>query len=285
MAIIEKGGFKIYCNGKNSIIINSDCIHECMQFYKDNNLDGVAITTSHDYKLDNIDFLIKYPDIRHLSISEGIENINAIHALINLETLIFSGKNMSIDFSKFGSLRELIADWSPHFINMDMCLNMTYLSLYNYNPKSKDCSSIPNLPLKKLKITQSPIKTLSGLEKFRLLEKIEITLCSKLEELCCLDNTKEKLISLRFSNCKRIKNHKYAAQLESLQELAFIRSGAIQSIKFIKELKVLKSLIFMDSDVLDGDVSPCLGLEYVYFTNKRHFSHTVAEIKSLSNLS
>ena len=54
MAIIEKGGFKIYCNGKNSIIINSDCIHECMQFYKDNNLDGVAITTSHDYKLDNI---------------------------------------------------------------------------------------------------------------------------------------------------------------------------------------------------------------------------------------
>jgi hypothetical protein len=66
-----------------SLIRNSDRIDECMRIYAEHHLDGVAITTSHDYSLQNVDFLAKYPQS---------------------------------------------------------------LSLYNYNPKSKDCLSISNAP-------------------------------------------------------------------------------------------------------------------------------------------
>src|SRR2546430_12411860 len=116
MSITMIEGFKVYTNSKKSIIIDSDYVDECMQFYSENHLDGVAITTSHGYKLQNVEFLSEYPEIKHLSVSDGINDINAIHTLKNLESLIISGKNRKIDFSHFPSLTGLIADWSPHFL-------------------------------------------------------------------------------------------------------------------------------------------------------------------------
>ena len=66
MAIILIDGFKAFDTLlDNSIIINSDHIAECMEVYTKNNLRGVAITTAHDYKLQNVDFLSDYPEIKH----------------------------------------------------------------------------------------------------------------------------------------------------------------------------------------------------------------------------
>ncbi len=128
MSIIIIEGFKVYDSlGKRSIIINSDCISECMRVYTENHLDGVAITTSHDYRLQNVDFLSEYPEIKQLAVSDGIKDINAIHTLKNLESLMLSGKNRKVDFSHFPSLAKLIADWSPNFLNLDKCLSLIRL--------------------------------------------------------------------------------------------------------------------------------------------------------------
>lgn len=284
MAIIIIGGFKAYIsiNGKKSIIINSDCINECMRIYAENHLDGVAITTAHDYKLQNVDFLAEYPEIKQLSISDGINDISAIHTLRNLESLLISGKNRKINFSCFPSLIELIADWSSHFLNMDQCKSLKRISFYNYNPKTKDCSSISNVPwIEKLEIVQSPINTLNGLEYFNQLKELQFSYCSKLETLCCIGKSKETLVSLLFDHCKSIKNPEYVTQFHDLNTLAY-NNGLLQSIKFIKKMTALKSFRFVGTDVIDGDMTPCIGLRYAGFSNKKHFSHTMEEIKSLS---
>ncbi|ASU33571.1 hypothetical protein [Mucilaginibacter xinganensis] len=285
MAIIIIEGIKVYSNldGTKSIIINSDCISECMRVYTENQLDGVAITTSHDYRLQNVNFLCEYPEIKHLSISGGINDISAIHTLQNLRSLILAGKNRKIDFLHFPSLTELIAEWSPHFLNLDNCDYLRNLSLSKFTPKTKDCLSISNIPsVKKLKITQSTILTLNGLGKFDQLEELELNYCSKLENLCCLEGSKKTLVSFRFDHCKSIKNHDYAIRLNHLNTLSYNDGGTIQSIKFIKEMVSLKAFMFVNTDVTDGDMTPCIGLEYAGFSNKKHFSHTMEKIKSLS---
>lgn len=284
MAIVEIDKFKAYSNldGTKSIIINSDHIEECMKIYLENNLDGVAITTSHDYKLQNIDFLTDYPKVKRLSISDGIKDISAIHSLRSLEFLIVSGKSRKVDYSYFPSLKELIADWSSHFLNMDQCKSLKRISFYNYNPKTKDCSSISNISwIEKLEIVQSPINTLNGLEYFNQLKELQFSYCSKLETLCCIEKSKETLVSLLFDHCKSIKNPEYVTQFHNMNTLAY-NNGLLQSIKFIKKMTALKSFRFVGTDVIDGDMTPCIGLKYAGFSNKKHFSHTMEEIKSLS---
>jgi protein phosphatase 1 regulatory subunit 7 len=285
MAITIIEGFKVYINGKKSIIINSDCINECMWIYTENHLDGVAITTSHDYRLQNVDFLYEYPEIKHLSISDGINDISAIHTLRNLESLVISGKNRKIDFSHFPSLTGLVADWSPHFLNMDKCAYLKRLSLYSYTPKTKNCLSISNVPwVKRLEITRSTINTLIGLEKFDQLEELELNYCSKLETLSCLEESNETLASLRCDHCKSIKNYEYVIHLDQLKTLSYNDGGTIPSIKFIKKMASLKNFMFVGTDVADSDMTPCIGLNYAGFSNKKHFSHTMEQIKSLSKV-
>lgn len=285
MAMIGIDGYKGYwnSNGTKSIIINSDHIDECMMVYRKNSLDGVAVTVAHDYKLQNVDFLSEYQDIKHLSVSEGIKDISAIHNLKNLESLTISGKNRKIDFSHFPHLKELVADWSPNFLNIDKCTQLKNLSLYNYSPGNKDCSSISNTPwIEKLLITQSTITTLRGLEKFDKLKEIEFNYCSRLATLCCLEASKDTLVSLLFSHCKSIKNHDYVVLFYNLKILSFNDGGTISSIKFIKEMPSIESFRFVRTEVTDGDMSAGIGLRYAAFTNKKQFTHTMEQIKHLS---
>lgn len=282
MSIITIEGFKVYVNGRRSIIINSDAIAECMRIYDRYKLDGVAITTSHDYRLHNVDFLSEYPEIEHLSISDRINDVSAIHDLNNLKTLVLSGKGRKVDFAHFPMLTELNTDWSPKFINIGKCEYLNRLSLWGYNPKTKDCSTISDVPwIKRLMIAHSSIVNLKGLEKFTRLEEIAFDYCNKLETLCCLEESKESLVSLRFDHCKSITNHDYVVQLNRLGTLAYNNGGTLPSIKFIKKMASLENFMFMGTDVTDGDMTPCIGLKYAAFTNKKHFSHTMEQIKSL----
>lgn len=286
MSIIEINGFKVYSDldGTKSIIINSDHIKECMQIYIDNDLDGVAITTSHGYELQNVDFLFEYPDVKHISISEGIKDIDAVYSLSKLESLMLSGSNRKFDFSCFPALKKLNVDWSSNFIGIDKCLHLSDLSIYKYNPESKDCLPISKLQsIKRLNITQSTIYTLNGLNECCQLEKLELNYCSKLDTLCCFEGSRESLTSLLFDHCKSIKNYDYVGSFRHLNELAFNNCGIMPSIKFIKNNKLLNSFRFMGTDVIDGDMTPCINLRYTSFSNKKHFSHTMKEISRLSD--
>ena len=286
MSIILIEGFKAYSNldGTKSIIIDSDYIHECMQIYFEYDLHGVAITTSHNYKLQNVDFLSEYTNIKRLSVSDGIKDISAIHKLSNLEDLIISGENIKIDFQFFPNIKKINMQWSSKLINLEKCKSLESLAIYGgYNPKSKDLSDISNIHwLKKLEINSSTITSFEKSENFDRLEKLEFNYCSKLENISGFENSKSTLKSLLFGNCKSIKNHESVAVFDNLNILGFNECGTIKSLKFIKKMKSLNSFRFMRTDVADGDITPCIGLDYVSFTNKKHFTHKMEQLKNNS---
>lgn len=284
MSIIVIEGFKIYDSPqRKSLIIESDRIKEGMQFFKKSNLDGIAITSS--FGLNDLSFVKDYPFIKHLSISEGAFNIKDIYSLENLTSLIISGKKHRIDYGYFPKLKELIADWSPYYSNLDKCLYLERLSFYEYAPSSKNLEGIAGIKwLKLLTITQSLLYSLKGLESFTQLEKIELNYCSKLNELCCLESSSETLTELILDHCKAIKNHDYIMGFENINILAYNNCGNIPSIKFIEKMPSLKDFRFVGTDVTDGDMSPCIGLKYAGFFNKKHYSHTSEQIKNLSNV-
>ncbi|MET3982121.1 protein phosphatase 1 regulatory subunit 7 [Mucilaginibacter sp. UYP25] len=285
MALIVIDGLKVYDNLKGEakdIIIESNRINEGMQLFYKKKLHGVAISPVHGYNRNEVDFLKDYPLIKHISIS-GISNVDGIYALKDLESLYISGEKLKIDFEAFPNLKKLIIDWSPFLLNIDQCSRLETLSFYKYKPLSKDVSLLSNINwLKSLTITQSPINSLKGLERFAQLEKIELNYCSKLHELCCLEGCKETLTTLLLNHCKSIQNYDYARGLKNVNVLAYNNCGNIPSIKFIEKMPSLKDFRFVGTDVTDGDISPCIGLNYAGFFNKKHYSHTSEQISSLS---
>lgn len=283
MSIIQVDGFKVYQNidGTRSIIIDSEKIKQCMDCYYKNNLDGVAINESHGYYLNDINFLSNYSEIKKISISEGIKDIKGIHYLKNLEILILSGKNREIDFQSFPKLFKLTLDWSLKQKKLESCKSLQSLAIYSgYNPKSKNLKDIGNIYwLKSIEINNSTITTLEGSDRFDRLESLEFNYCTKLEDICGFDKSRKTLKSLLFNHCKSIKNHECVRDFNKLQILAFNNSGVIKSLEFIKKMISLKSFRFMGTDVTDGDISPCIGLDYVSFTNKKHFTHKMEQLK------
>lgn len=284
MSIIQVDGFKVYQNldGTKSIIVDSEKIEQCMDCYYKNNLDGVSVTNSHGYNLKDVNFLSKYTDIKMLSISETILDIKGMYSLSNLERLIISGKKRKIDFNFFPNLNKLTLDWSDSLINLDQCKSLENLAIYSgYNPKTKDLNDISNIHwLKKLEINNSTITSFEGSEKFNSLVELEFNYCTKLEDICGFEKSKKRLKSLLFNHCKSIKNHECVAGFDNLNILAFNNSGTIKSLNFIKKMSSLSSFRFVGTDVLDGDITPCIGLSYVSFTNKKHFTHKMEELKS-----
>ncbi|WP_143054000.1 hypothetical protein [Parapedobacter koreensis] len=60
-------------------------------------------------------------------------------------------------------------------------------------------------------------------------------------------------------------------------------TGDIDSIKPIRSLKKLKDFRFWEStNVLDGDMTPCIGVKTVAFKNRPHYTHTKEEIDEIN---
>ena len=61
-------------------------------------------------------------------------------------------------------------------------------------------------------------------------------------------------------------------ELENLELLELSGSNELPSLSFLKKMKRLKTFIF-SMNVKDGDVTPCLGLSYVYSEkNRKHYN-------------
>lgn len=59
-------------------------------------------------------------------------------------------------------------------------------------------------------------------------------------------------------------------------------SAEISTLNFLKGLKKLKHFGFAGTNIKNGDLSPCIGIEHVGFNNKRHYSHTYEELNPSS---
>ncbi|WBW97206.1 hypothetical protein [Oceanirhabdus sp. W0125-5] len=275
MAIIEKNGFK-FLSGLNSqyIVIESNRLEQYLNYIKNNEISSIYISSLY-FLEDNIDFLLDLIFVKKINISAtSIKNYDGLKHLKNLKELILSNLNTKVDLSNNIFLETLSIDLDKKIVGLEKLSSLKKFKIWKYKPKSRNLTELSNLSsIEELTVTQSTITSLKGCGKFKNLKKLELNYINKLEFIDQLELNADILKSLRIDNCKKIKNHNYVSCLKELELLSFCDCDKISTIEFIRNLPKLKQFMFVNTNVIDGDLSPCLGLEYVGFSNKRHYSH------------
>jgi len=262
-----------------AVLIESDKLDACMDYAlrNRNRLAGIAVAPLDGFKLPDLSFVSKFPWIDRLTILDSDEvDISAISGLKSLQYLQISGATkQTIHTADFPSLAELRVQWWNGLIFDGDLSALRVLSLGKYVSPTGDMSGLSSLPhLVDLNLVQSRNLMLSGIDRFPHLKRLSVSYLSKLYDLSPLSSFADGVMeSLEFGNCPNIVRHDQVRVLRTLKRLAFNKCGSINSIKFLDELPALESFSFVGTDVVDGDLTPCLRLRFVGFLDKRHYSH------------
>ena len=147
--------------------------------------------------------------------------------------------------------------------------NVKKLRLDGVKFESFNCLRIPSLT--DLSISEVNISTLSGIRSYVNLKNLEILYCKKLIDINELRDC-ANLRKLEINCCKKIEDYECLRGLKNLEGLILGNCGNISSIKFICDMPKLKFFSFVDTNIDDGDLTPCMRLEYAGTLNKRHYN-------------
>jgi protein phosphatase 1 regulatory subunit 7 len=275
MSIMNSDGFRFFDEVSNDILVEEDRLEQYVDYINKKNIKYVTISLFWGYTRRDIDFISKCPDIEYLELmSPLINDFSPVNSLKHLKWLRLDNPKSSVDLAHLPALEELYIDHHKHIISLDKCTNLRKLDTSFYNPLSKNLEEIANLEnLTSLRIYRSNVDSLKGLGNLKRLEHVLLHNFSNLHHLDELEKISDSLTVLVFAGCKRIENFEYLAHLKKLKVLKFDNCGNIPNIRFIKQMPYLKAFAFVDATIVDGDLSPCIGLEYVGFFNKKHYSH------------
>ena len=244
------------------------------------------------YNASSYDEIYRFSEIEELSLNP--EKGEAID-------LVFFPKLRELHTTRLGGFKNLSIPKIVSFLGEDELFQpelvtqmgeLTDIKLYS----AKGFSFINISKLNKLKyasFTQCNIKDLSGIEAFQDLgglyfshcrsltniDGIEIlpdlntvwlSSCPKLSMIGVLAKAKslKKLVIENVRNC----DFSFLKELKNLVCLGLDNCGSIPSASFINELPNLKTFTFCNTNILDGDLTPCMRLKFAHTLDKRHYN-------------
>jgi len=279
-----KEGLKILVgiNGQESLFINSDRLSDCIKYLHSNDLRFITINSFQNYKAKDIAFLTQLKDfLEGLSVLETHYDYSVVNGLHKLKYLGIpdNGKDV-IDLKNFPNIEMCGVAFSERLQGLEFCSNLKSLTISNYKSKTKDLSALPSLNnLEHLSLIKTDITTLQGIKSFRNLNKLEIFSASKLETVAALQVLLSSLEEIQVEQCKKINDYETLGKVKSLKKIILSESGEIKSLAFVKELPLLEFISFWGTNVLDGNIKYCEGINYVGFDNKKHYTHKSEQFK------
>jgi hypothetical protein len=280
--IIDGFKFQKGTDGSSKLIIESSKLEACIKYILDSKAKVITINCFQGYDLSNIDFLNRVSNVLEgLHLPETKFNNQIVNSLHNLKFLGFAdNKKDVIDLSNFPKLESLACDYSPRLKGLEFCKNLNDLTLTGYKSKSKDLSELPIFTdLQELLLFKTGITTLQGIERFSNLKKLEMFSASKLETIATLQTLSNSLEEIQLVQCKKIIDFEVLGKIQSLKKIVLSESGEIKSLAFVKELTRLEFISFWGTNVLDGNIKYCEGINYVGFDNKKHYTHKSEQFK------
>jgi protein phosphatase 1 regulatory subunit 7 len=259
----------------DDIVIEPDRVEQYAEYINKKKIKHVTVRIYSGYIRKDINFIKHCPDIEYLDlVNPLISDYSPIYGLHKLKLLSLEDPHSIVDLGHLESLEELYVEHHHNIINLDKCKNLKILHSAFYNPESKNIEELSNLEnLTELSIYRSTICSIEGIGNLHKLEHLFIYGFTKLDRIDELIEIADSLTVLVLTGCKKIDNFDNLAGLKKLKVLKLVNCGNIPSIKFIKKIPDLKAFVFVDSNIVDGDLSPCIGLEFVGFFNKKHYSH------------
>ncbi len=262
--------------------IDSSCLDKCLEYMYENNIKHIKIG-GRVYKEKDISFLDCLKDyLEGLLIDADGYRYDVINKLHNLKIIGAedNGKDV-IDFSNFPNLEECREFYfNKRQINIDSCKKLKSLRALKYKSKSGDLSELPFIPsLEVLKLLYVNAISLKGIERFSYVKAISLYRAHKLESLDDLVSLSDVLEEFELEGKTKIFDYHALGKLRAIKRLFLNNVGDIKDLSFLETMPSLKHFAFMDSNVVDGDLSYCKKVNgWVAFTNKKHYSMTFEEL-------
>ena len=181
-----------------------------------------------------------------------------------------SRAKVKLDLSKVAHLEKFSGDY--RFANgLSDAILLKTLRLNRY--KKSDLLELQKLSqLDTIALVCSSLESLNGIQNFPGLQCLYLQYNRKLCDISDLCYARDSLRALRIENCPHIQDFSVLYDLEHLELLELSGKNDLRSLDFIRNMPCLKTLIF-SMQVLDGDLSLCKNLSWVYSErNRKHYN-------------
>lgn len=184
-----------------------------------------------------------------------------------------------IDLSKLSTLQQYSGSYK-FLKNLNQAQNIRSMRLTHFDGDDFEVlAQLSNLDT--LDLSFSKIQTLSGCAHLSKLQCLYLSRNRKLSDISDLKYLSHTLKALRIENCPNIDDFSVLESLPNLELLELSGNNTIPSLSFIRKIPQLKTLVFSVT-VLDGDLSVCDDLSWVYSeNNKRHYNRKDNELPKL----
>lgn len=268
--------------------LDSRRIAECMAYYRERRLDGVAIINEFfGFRVDNLDVLDDHPYVEGLYLDPTGVDIAAALRLPRLRLLVLGTVDQDIDCNALPDLEVASFNWwtdlpQGRVILPEQSDCLENLGLHGYRRRLRDFSELRGLrALRSLRVHPSNVTSLSGAEGLVSLEKLLIAYLRSLTDVSALAVGLPRLRNVEISHCPKLRDLSPLSACRSISWLLVNDCKEIESIRFILDLPELEVLRLVGTRVADGDMTPILEhprLRDVGLDHKRHYSHGKREL-------
>lgn len=271
-----------------TLYADASCSQECARLWETGDYTHLGIAELENPGLDAVAFLAEFPSIQRLHVLlDRKVDLQPVEHHAGTLTSFFSNDDVNglPDLRPYECLASLGQKWSAKTIFPAEWPVLERLSLVGFQPASGNLARLPaGKHLKTLNLMNTKIRSFDGLERWPTLNDVAITRAPLLEDISPL--TRWTFFEhLAFEKCPVLADFSDAVRQCDIRKLEYLGCAPLPSIGFVHHMPSLQFFVFLDTDVLDGDMKPLIehvNLKHVAFARKKHFSHSdVAVLKLL----
>lgn len=234
---------------------------------------------------DEISFVVQCPTLRHISVIPSVTagpnfDFSPLYEMPEVKSLSCSNQYgnreqyvSEIDYSRIHGLVKLGVSVNKGTLNFNKVETLKTLAVSSFKGKHHDLTDLfCSKELDTLSMIQCGMHSLNGIETSERMQCLYLHYNRSLHDITALQKVKRTLRALRIENCPKIEDFSVLEELENLELLELWGNNSLPSLSFLKAMKNLKTFTFK-MNVLDGDLSACKGLSYVYSErNRKHYN-------------
>lgn len=256
-------------------------IEEHVKFINENNVERVDVFT------ESIEFLKECPGIKAASVNvplcvEKEFDFSPLYEMENLEAVDCGAESLAgaprvnkffVDFTKMKHIKQIKISLND-FRSGTGFQKVKDLELLRISDCDKEdlreyfCSE----KMKYLMIFYSRLRNLDHIETAPNLKWVQLEELKRLEDISALEHIAGSVEALCISGCPKVKDFSVLEKLVNLRHLELTGRNEIPSLSFLNQMPQIQTFLF-SMNVLDGDLTPCMKIPYVYCErNRKHYN-------------
>lgn len=289
-------GLKIVYNHNRNMIIatlSDGKINELKEFLKEN-IEAFVLVQPTTYEkdgfvlnVDNLDIL-KSLDLKRIFLSSGtitVKDFSGIYSQKNLIELKVIYVDIDIDFSYFKKLERISYYWTPKTKGFFDCVSLKAIKIWKYKSKDSTLNEFNAfVNLEELAVTQSNIKSISGIEKLQHLRKLELSYNLKLQiDFKELGFILPNVEDLEINTCKNV-GLDFVKVFPNVKKLKLVKFQDIEQLKPILDgLPLLEEIFVGETNILESDntyYTTYTNIKRFFFAEKKYHKLKYREVES-----